>query len=83
MDTGTAQAIASVCGLMATIAVVIGQVLLGRQLAVVKHLVNGQSHSLNRLIGDEAYSRGRLSVVDPAPESASGPSAAPANITAR
>lgn len=60
MDAETAQAIASVCGLLATVAVVVGQVLLGRQLADVKHLVNGQSHALTRLTGDEAYSRGKL-----------------------
>jgi hypothetical protein len=73
MDAPTAQAIASICGLLATIAVVVGQVILGRQLASVKELVNGQSHVLNRLTGDEAYGRGLaagLATDPPAPTQA-------------
>lgn len=83
MDAETAQAIASVCGLLATVAVVIGQVLLGRQVADVKHLVNGQSHALTRLTGDEAYSRGRLVGASEAVAGVAPGAPAPPTITPR
>lgn len=83
MDAETAQVVASVCGLLATIAVVVGQVLLGRQVADVKHLVNGQSHALTRLTGDEAYSRGRLEGASGAAAGVAPASSAPPQITPR
>lgn len=72
MNADTAAAIGSICAAIVSIAVVVGQVLLSRRIGEVHSLVNGQSHTLNRLYASEAYQRGAASATGPTSSSAPG-----------
>lgn len=58
MNADTAAAIGSICAAIVSVAVVIGQVILAQRLDTVKHLVNGQSHTLTALATDRAFRQG-------------------------
>lgn len=63
MDANTLAAVAAVCAAVVSVATVVGQVALARRVGSVKELVNGQSHTLNRLMTDDAFRAGVESAV--------------------